>query len=109
MSKQGPKIRHIDSRGDFRSINLLLNNFIKKINEVAADSLQKGELNKSVLLVSDDSLENTLLIFRKKLASTIKSGMLERKDKEPEVAFYSAIVWFLRQEKETRERIMDEC
>lgn len=51
--------------------------------------------------------EKALVELRRLLVSYIKSGMLERKDQELEIAVVAMMVWFQRQDRERMFSILE--
>lgn len=56
----------------------------------------------------DSDEPDDLLRLRKKLVEYIKKGMLERENREIEVALYAAFIWFNRQTFERKVKILQE-
>lgn len=110
MARKGPIVRHANKSEETRAGRKILKCFTDKMQKQLNDMITSGVLKKKDLC-ADDNAEITgvqLLAIRKKLASTIKNGMLERKNMEPEIAIYTAILWFMRLEKTRRDQILNE-
>lgn len=107
--KKGPTIRHTSHTEETRAIKKIINTFIEHMSLAGNRLVTDKKVNKKDLAVGDAIVPGVrLLNARKKLAGAIKSGMLEKKNMEPEIAVYAAIVWFLRLEKSKRDKIIDE-
>jgi hypothetical protein len=55
----------------------------------------------------DTMNDEKLLESRKQLVAAVKAGMIERENREEEIAIMAAVVWFRRLTKEEQDRITD--
>ena len=103
-------IRRTDTAKKVQKVLALVTEFSRQISR-AATALQGagGALEKipwDSVMPGTKEHEGTILEMRKRLASEIKSGMLERKDREAEIALHAMIVWFMRLNDEERKRAL---
>ena len=99
-------IRRTDIHKRLRVTKAVLGRFAEEIEKVAKIALRPGgklidfpweELSGSL---SEDA--EVLLKARKMLAAEIKTGMLERQNREAEIALFAMVVWFRRLDAERR-------
>jgi len=110
MARKGPVVRHTKVTDETRASRKILKCFIDQVEKRMHDMVVKGAIN-GVDLCINENIEikgEALLAIRKKLLSTVKTGMEARRNLEPEIAIYAAIVWFMRQEKTRRDQILSE-
>lgn len=100
------KVTHMD-KSDVRQLTALIRNFARVLTEqsdiLAIQLLQDGSLAGIDWKEQDDA---SLLSQRKKLIDIIKSGMLDRKDKELEIAVFAGVIWTNRLERSRHDRAL---
>jgi len=85
-------------------ISNLFVHFAKEIDPVSRRMLSPGgSLEK---IGWEEPSDAVLLRLRQMLSWEVKQGMLERKDREMEIAIMAVLVWFARLEKERRDQVL---
>lgn len=106
---KGPKVSHVSYGDEARAIRKVITNFTDAMQLTANRMINSREIGKEELGIDNSQINGEkLLNLRKKLVQAIKSGMLDKNDMEPEIAVYAATIWFMRLEKDRRDRIVNE-
>jgi len=84
-----PRVRHVNSN-DVGEAERIVNVFMEQVRQRAARHVRTGGR-----ILFNNSYDD-LLVIRKHLWETAKSGMTKRKDLEVDIGFFSALVWWNR-------------
>ncbi len=98
-------IRHSDVGKKMRKLRPVIAKFVEAMETKSGDMLKTNPSLKR--LDWETPTPEKLLQVRREIASYIKSGMLERKDQELEIAVLAMLAWFMRLEDAKRQRIAE--
>lgn len=102
-----PVIKHSMDKELKNGIKKILKAFTKELEEQKEKFIKEKYLKKEHLFKDENVKSDVLLSLRKKLVFTLRKGMLERDDLEAEIAVLAAMVWFGRQKKEDRDKVLE--
>lgn len=88
-------IRHFNAGVKRRKLRGVLKIFVRELEKKLESSIKTMD-------GWDDVSDKKLLDLRRELVGAVRQGMLERKDKEIEIAMLACFVWWNRLEKEKR-------
>jgi len=104
MSRTRPKVTHSSRNKEVSKLTKIMTSFTQAALGFAKSAAGAGTLPDPLFSVEGGEL----LKQRKRLAQALKQGMLERKDKELEIAIFAALVWYNRLEQKRQRDILEE-
>lgn len=95
-----PRVTHTDTTVKKQRVGGVTKRFLKLVKQRAEQVAVSEQVD------WDNPKGKNLLKLRKQLVATTKTGMLERKDMEVEIAMYAMFVWFNRMSYEEQQALM---